>query len=64
MRLYLFQIKNGIMMDECKCECKELDNWGPCKDNYVWNPSRCEFQRNKVSKTDKYSDIKNCTQTV
>ena len=52
------------MMDECKCECKELDNWGPCKDNYVWNPSRCEFQRNKVSKTDKYSDIKNCTQTV
>ena len=50
-------------MDECKCECKELDNWGPCKLLCV-ESELCEFQRNKVSKIDKYSDIKNCTQTV
>ena len=24
--------------DECWCLCKELDDWGSCKDDYMLNP--------------------------
>ena len=27
--------------NECRCECKELDDWGSCKNDYMWNPSTC-----------------------
>ena len=25
--------------NECRCECKELNDWGSCEDDYTWNPS-------------------------
>ena len=27
----------------------------------MWNPSACDFDCNKVSKSDKYLDIKSCS---
>ena len=27
--------------DNCRYECKELDDWTSCKDDYMWNPSMC-----------------------
>ena len=36
--------------DECWCECKELDNWSSCKDDYMLNSSPCHCERNKVWK--------------
>ena len=28
--------------DECRCECKELDNSGSCKNEYMWNYKTCD----------------------
>ena len=47
--------------DQCRCECKELDDWDSCKDDYMWNSSTCNYECNKVYKIDKYLDIKNCS---
>ena len=35
--------------NEYPCECKELDNWGTCKNDY------------KACEVDEYLDIKNCS---
>ena len=43
--------------DERHCECTELDGWSSCKDNCMWNPSKCDCDCNKPRKTDDYSDI-------
>ena len=36
--------------DDCQCECKELDDWSSCKDDYMWNPSTCNCECNKTGK--------------
>ena len=46
---------------ECWCECKELDEWNSCKDEYMWNPSACDCECNKARKIDEYLNIKNCS---
>ena len=23
--------------DKCRCDCKELHDWGSCKNDYMWN---------------------------
>ena len=28
--------------DECRCECEKLDDWGSCKNDYMWNASTCD----------------------
>ena len=45
--------------NECRCECKELDDWDFCKNDYMWNPSRRNCECNKACKSDEYLDIKN-----
>ena len=30
--------------DECWCKCKELDDWSSCRDDYMWNPSTCNWE--------------------
>ena len=30
--------------NECRCECKELDDWRSCKDDYMWNSSTCDCE--------------------
>ena len=47
--------------DEYQCECKELNDRSSCKDDYISNPSTCNFECNKAWKIDHYLDIKNCS---
>ena len=61
----VFNSKTKWNHDECCCECKEIDVWSSCKDDYLQNPSMCDCECNKTGiltwKTDKYLDIKNCS---
>ena len=45
--------------NECRCECKEFDDWGLYKKGYMWNPSTCDYECNKACKIDEHVDIKN-----
>ena len=47
--------------NEFRCECKYLEGWGYCKNDYMWNPSKCNCECYKVCKIDEHLDIKNCT---
>ena len=47
--------------DECLCDCKELDDLGSCKDDYMCNPSTCDYECNKACKIDEYVHTKNCS---
>ena len=47
--------------NEYRCECKELDNCGSCKNDYMWNPSTCDCECNEACKIAMYLDIKNCS---
>ena len=47
--------------NECRCECKELDAWGSCRNGCMWNPSTCNYECDKACKTDENLDIKNCS---
>ena len=33
-------------LDECRCGCKELDDFSSCKDEYMWNSSTCDGECN------------------
>ena len=46
--------------DEFRCDCKELDDWTSCKDDYMRDPSTYDYECNKACKFDEYLDIKNC----
>ena len=48
-------------LNKFRCECKELDDWGSCKNDYLWNPSTCDCECNKASKICEYLDIKTCS---
>ena len=47
--------------NECRCECKELDDWSSRKNDDMWNRSTYECECNKAFKIDGYLDIKNCS---
>ena len=47
--------------DECQSECKELDDWSSCKDDYMCHLGTCGCECNKTCKTEEYLDIKNCS---
>ena len=34
--------------DKCRCECKELNDWGSCEKGQMWNTSTCDYECNKV----------------
>ena len=36
--------------DECQCECKELDDWASCQNDYMRNLSTCDCEYNKGCK--------------
>ena len=61
MKLYVIQSKNGVMNNEYRCECKELNDWSSCKDDYMWNPGTCDCECNKVCKVDQYLHMKKCS---
>ena len=45
--------------DKCRYECVKLDDWGSCKNVYIWNPSTCDC--NKACKLG--NEILNLTET-
>ena len=55
------QSKQKWNHDECWCECKELDDWSSCKDDYMGNPSKRNCECNKACSIHEYLDIKNCS---
>ena len=46
--------------DGCWRECKTLDNWSSCEEDYMWNPSTFNCECHKACKTKEYLDIINC----
>ena len=44
--------------DECRCECKESDEWSSCEKDYMWDPSTSDCKCNKGNKIDEYFDTK------
>ena len=58
----VYNLKQKWNDDKFRYECKELDNWISCKDNYIWNPSTRDCECNKVAcKINEYLDIKTCS---
>ena len=47
--------------DECRCECKEFNDWSSCRNDYIWNPTTCDCECNKACKIDEHLDTKNCS---
>ena len=50
-----------MMNYDCQCECKELDDYGSCKSDYIWHVSMYDCKYNNQCKVDKYLDIKICS---
>ena len=38
--------------DECRYECKELDDSDTCKNDYIRNPNTCDCEFKKACKVD------------
>ena len=38
-----------------------LDDWGSCKNYYMWNPTTCDCKSNKTCKINEFLDNKNCS---
>ena len=53
--------KKKKKQDEFWCECKKLDDWSSCKNDYMWNSSTYDCECNKSCKIDKYLDTKTCS---
>ena len=47
--------------DEFCGECKELNDWSSCIDDYIWNLSTWDCEYNKTCKIDEYLFFKNCS---
>ena len=43
---------------ESHCECNKLDDFGSCKDDYIWNASICDCEYIKACQIDEYLDNK------
>ena len=47
--------------DKCRCGCKEdLINKMACDKGYIWNPSNCACESDKLCDIGQYIDYKNC----
>ena len=46
--------KCSMLVTQKCCKCKELDHYGSCKRDYVWNPSACSCECTKACKNDEY----------
>ena len=46
--------------DKCRCECKELIGKGICDKGFIWNPSNCEYECDKLSNFGEYLDYAHC----
>ena len=46
--------------DKSRCECKELIDGGSCDKGFIWNPSYCDCDCDKLRDVGEYLDYKNC----
>ena len=46
--------------DKCRCECKELIEWGRCDKGFIWNPSNCECECDKSCDVGEYLHYEKC----
>ena len=56
----MYNSKQKWNHEKCWCDCKYLEDWGSCKNDYMWNSGTCDCKSNKVCKSDEYLDIENC----
>ena len=53
----LYNLKQKCNHDECRRDCKELDDSGSVKDDYMWNPITCDCECNKACKIDEETPL-------
>ena len=62
MKVCVIQSKNGdnneCNHNECRYECKELNDCGSCKNDHMWNPSTCISECHTTCKNDECLNIK------
>ena len=46
--------------DKCRRECQELIDKGMCDKGFIWNPSNCECEYDKLCDAGEYLDYENC----
>ena len=46
--------------DKCRGGCKELIDEGLCDKGFIWNPSNCECEFDKLCDIGEYLDYENC----
>ena len=46
--------------DKCRCEYKELIDKGECDKGFIFNPSNCECECDKIRGINEYIDYSNC----
>ena len=56
----VYNPKQNWNYDKCWCGCKKLVDCNFCRNNYMWNPSKSDSESDKIFKTNKYFDVKNC----
>ena len=49
------------MEDKCGCKCNELIDKGVCEKGFIWNPSNCECDCDKLCDVGEYLGYENCT---
>ena len=59
----VFNSKQEWNHDQCRCECKEFDDWNFCRGDYMRNPrtSNCKYKKACECKIGEYLDAKNCS---
>ena len=56
----VFNNRQRLNKDRCRCECKELIDKGICDKGFIWNPSNYECECDKLCDIGEYLDYKNC----
>ena len=56
----LDQIQQHRNEDKCRCECKDLIDKGVYDKRFIWDPSNCERECDKLCDIGEYLDYKNC----
>ena len=56
----VFNNKQCRNKNKCRCECKELIDKRVCDKGFIWNPSNCECECDKVCDVGEYLDYENC----
>ena len=45
LHVSVFNDKQHLNKDKCRCECEELIEKGKCDNGFIWNPSICDCDK-------------------